>query len=1581
MDIRSLFSAFKDNIVRLFVSDVKVADNKITVTKSGSTTSYDLPKRITIDSELSDTSTNPVQNKAVKAAIPTKVSQLSNDSGYISEVVWDDVQNKPSTFTPSAHNQASNTITAMTGYSKPGATSAIVSSDTLNSAVGKLEKSLDGKAAKATTLAGYGITDAYTKTQVNTELGKKQNTISDLATIRSNASTGAGLSPQVTTNKNNIASLQTNLGKYLPLAGGTITGDIVPNADNAVTLGSDTKRFKEIYAHEVKLSTNSLYLGDTKILGTDANTINIKADAGQSLALKSQGSGTTNVQSFTGVSIETVAENGTNPDGSNIKIKALGDGSSITMIAPSIGITGATTVTNLNVTGNLSVAGTTTTVNSTNLEIKDNIIEINKGETGAGVTAGTAGVKIDRGENTDFFVVFDESDDKLKVGIGNENLTPVATESYVDTGLNAKLDANATAVSAAKLTKNAGSATQPVYFSNGVPVATTYTLGASVPSNAKFTDTTYSNATTGASGLMSASDKSKLDGVASGAEVNQNAFSNITVGSTTVSADSKTDTLTLVAGSNVTLTPDATNDKITIAAKDTTYSNATTSTAGLMSTSDKSKLDGVASGAEVNQNAFSNVVIGDATIAADAKTDTLTLVAGSNVTLTADATNDKITIAAKNTTYGAATSSTLGLVKTGSNITNSSGTISITKDNVTSALGYTPPTTNTTYGVATTSANGLMSSTDKSKLDGIAANANNYSLPDATSSVKGGVKVGSNITVSSGTISLTKANVTNALGYTPPTTDTNTHYTTHAKVGASATATANAAASNGSVYLNILDDSTVRDSHLIKGAGATTVTSDANGVITISSTDTNTNTTYSAGAGISLSGTTFSNSGVRSVAAGSSANQIKVNTGGTESTITVNNVANATSATKATQDGDGKTISSTYAKLNGATFTGDIVVNAPHRDTYYASNLCRHFSSNTPNQFVVKTKIQYISSSQMPVVRIYGYAYGLTSPIELRVGWYIYENKLGWAGVSCTGAWKPEVYLFSYTENSTKYVAIGFKGSCYFCGFQVDAQVGALGSFNAGFAIDGWSTINNGEDTSASLIPSVGTNDCIKVDYKPMQTDISGSASTATKATQDSAGQQINSTYIKGLSVSGKTITYTKGDGTTGTITTQDTNTTYSAGTGISLSGTTFNNSGVRSITAGSTANVLSVNTNGTTSSITINNVANASAATKATQDSAGQQINTTYIKGLSVSGKTITYTKGDGTTGTITTQDTNTDTKVTQSAVTDADYTNYRPIVWGSSNSSTKGFTPSTVTDGVFTCKGLYVQPSSGLIHATTFEGALSGNASTSTKATQDSAGQQITTTYIKGLSVSGKTITYTKGDGTTGTITTQDTNTTYGAATSSALGLVKIGSNITNSSGTISLTKANVTAALGYTPPTTDTNTWRGIQNNLTSDSTTDSLSAAQGKALKALVDGKAASSHTHNSVLDSGNNSSATTFAYSKAGLDTTSWFAAWNGYELRAISPAKTLSTIGAAAANHTHSYASVTKVTFTASDSKWGSASGGYYPLTIAHGGKNLFAVYRTNGSNYDRVAVSDTVSGSNNIIYSLEKFAGYALFI
>lgn len=61
----------------------------------------------------------------------------------------------------------------------------------------------------------------------------------------------------------------------------------------------------------------------------------------------------------------------------------------------------------------------------------------------------------------------------------------------------------------------------------------------------------------------------------------------------------------------------------------------------------------------------------------------------------------------------------------------------------------------------------------------------------------------------------------------------NTHYTTKLIVGNSITATNNAAATNGNVWLNLLDDTTLREKHNIVGSGRATVTSDANGKITI----------------------------------------------------------------------------------------------------------------------------------------------------------------------------------------------------------------------------------------------------------------------------------------------------------------------------------------------------------------------------------------------------------------------------------------------------------------------------------------------------------------------------------------------------------------------------------------------------------------------------------------------------------------------------------------------------------------------------------------------------------------------------
>ena len=102
------------------------------------------------------------------------------------------------------------------------------------------------------------------------------------------------------------------------------------------------------------------------------------------------------------------------------------------------------------------------------------------------------------------------------------------------------------------------------------------------------------------------------------------------------------------------------------------------------------------------------------------------------------------------------------------------------------------------------------------------------------------------------TTAVAKSDIT-ALGI--PASDT--HHTSSTVVGASNAANANAAATNGNVWLNHIENNTVRSAHNIKGGGATTVVSDANGVITISSTDTNTH--WDSGTKVGASNTSKNN--------------------------------------------------------------------------------------------------------------------------------------------------------------------------------------------------------------------------------------------------------------------------------------------------------------------------------------------------------------------------------------------------------------------------------------------------------------------------------------------------------------------------------------------------------------------------------------------------------------------------------------------------------------------------------------------------------------------------------------------------
>lgn len=200
-----------------------------------------------------------------------------------------------------------------------------------------------------------------------------------------------------------------------------------------------------------------------------------------------------------------------------------------------------------------------------------------------------------------------------------------------------------------------------------------------------------------------------------------------------------------------------------------------------------------------------------------------------------------------------------------------------------------------------------------------------------------------------------------------------------------------------------------------------------------------------------------------------------------------------------------------------------------------------------------------------------------------------------------------------------------------------------------------------------------------------------------------------------------------------------------------------------------------------------------------------------------------------------------------------------------------------------------------------------------------------------IKSLSVNGTTITCTKDDGTTSTITTQDTNTTYGTfkgattseAGSTGLVIAPVAGNAnrylrsdgtwavppdTNTTyGVFAKATADAAGSTGLVPApakgqqtyylrgdgtwAVPANTWRGIQDNLTSSSTTDSLSANQGKVLKGLIDGKAASGHTHNYAGSSSAGGAATSANKVNAALtinlNGTSQ-GAWDGSSAKSIS---------------------------------------------------------------------------------------------
>lgn len=445
-------------------------------------------------------------------------------------------------------------------------------------------------------------------------------------------------------------------------------------------------------------------------------------------------------------------------------------------------------------------------------------------------------------------------------------------------------------------------------------------------------------------------------------------------------------------------------------------------------------------------------------------------------------------------------------------------------------------------------------------------------------------------------------------------TDTNTHYASKNVVGSStATANTTTALTNGNVYLNSVENGAVTSAHKISGSGATTVTTDTSGNIIVSST----NSTYSSlknpyALTVSLNGTS------QGAYDGSAAKSINV----TASSVGAYTKAEVDSAVAKKANSSHTHAAEDITSVNASAITG--VIDAKNLPSFVDDVIEGYYSSSKfyktrGSDGAYATEITgesgkiYVNLNDNKTYRWSGSAFvvisetialGETSTTAYQGdrGKIAYDHASAHGSAFASG-------LYKITTNAAGHVTAATA--------VVRADITSLG-------IPGQDTVYTHPTTSGNKhIPSGGsTGQFLKwsADGTAVWAADNNTWIALKGATADAAG---TAGYVA-APAKGQQNYFLRGDATWAALTKS------TVGLGNVDNTADANKSVKYATTAGSAGNAAKATKADT-----------ANSATKATQDSAGQQINTTYIKSLSVSGRTITITKGDGTTSNIITQDT----------------------------------------------------------------------------------------------------------------------------------------------------------------------------------------------------------------------------------------------------------------------------------------------------------------------------------------------------
>lgn len=233
----------------------------------------------------------------------------------------------------------------------------------------------------------------------------------------------------------------------------------------------------------------------------------------------------------------------------------------------------------------------------------------------------------------------------------------------------------------------------------------------------------------------------------------------------------------------------------------------------------------------------------------------------------------------------------------------------------------------------------------------------------------------------------------------------------------------------------------------------------------------------------------------------------------------------------------------------GDTMTGNLVIPATRiANTYYGVSFGR--TTATPKQTLIHTGIKWQSGKHMPVLHITGYAYGLQSPVEFKIGFYIYADKIGYCGVTNMGSWAPNVYLFKHTVDNVDYVSVGLDGQCYFLQLSLDVQ-DEMGKFTG---TDLTSTLWTWEflTTTGNIPVADGGTTCCSVPYKANILNPSKVNGHTVNANVPSGAKFTDTTYSAGSNITqnGTVFSLTKANVTNALgYTPPEQDTTYSVAT------------------------------------------------------------------------------------------------------------------------------------------------------------------------------------------------------------------------------------------------------------------------------------------------------------------------------------------------------------------------------------------------------------------------------------------------